>query len=168
MIICGFHIISGMSVNSHLKIHHTNTLVSFSWFSMSMMYLLSPSHTYIIVWGDRKNSNLDSLFITQKKIIRTCTNSIWLEHTTPLFLSFKKIKICDIYIQQLAVHMYRYHHDLLPPGLPNNKFTVQSNIYNYNTRQALDLHIDPTNTKLAKNTIKTQGPMIWNSINKNH
>ena len=30
----------------------------------------------------------------------------------------------------------------------------------------LDLHIDPTNTKLAKNTIKTQGPMIWNSINK--
>ena len=34
------------------------------------------------------------------------------------------------------------------------------------TRQALDLHIDPTNTKLAKNTIKTQGPMIWNLINK--
>ena len=62
--------------------------------------------------------------------------------------------------------MYRYHHDLLPPGLPNNKFTVQSHIHNYNTRQALDLHIDPTNTKLAKNTIKTQGPMIWNSINK--
>ena len=62
--------------------------------------------------------------------------------------------------------MYRYHHDLLPPGLPNNKFTVQSDIHNYNTRQALDLHIDPTNTKLAKYTIKTQGPMIWNSINK--
>ena len=78
----------------------------------------------------------------------------------------KKLKIRDIYIQQLAVHMYRYHHDLLPPGLPNNKFTVQSDIHNYNTRQALDLHIDPTNTKLAKNTIKTQGPMIWNSINK--
>ena len=62
--------------------------------------------------------------------------------------------------------MYRYHHDLLPPGLPNNKFTVQSDIHNYNTRQALNLHIDPTNTKLAKNTIKTQGPMIWYSINK--
>ena len=42
-----------------------------------------------IVWGDKNNSNLDSLFITQKKIIRTCTNSIWLEHTTPLFLSLK-------------------------------------------------------------------------------
>ena len=53
--------------------------------------LLLPYLSYCtIVWGDRNNSNLDSLFITQKKIIRTCTNSIWLEHTTPLFLSLKK------------------------------------------------------------------------------
>ena len=56
--------------------------------------------------------------------------------------------------------------DLLRPWLPNNKFTVQSDIHNYNTRQAIDLHIDPTNTILAKNTIKAQGPMISNSINK--
>ena len=56
--------------------------------------------------------------------------------------------------------MNRYHHDLLLPGLPNNKFTVQSNIHN--PRQARDLHIDPTNTKLAENSIKTQGPKIWN------
>ena len=99
-------------------------------------------------------------------IIRTCTNLIWLEHTTTLFLSLKKLKIRDIYIQQLAVHIYRYHYDLLPPGIPNDKFTIQSDIHKYNTRQALDLHIDPTNTNLAKNTIKIQGPMIWNSINK--
>ena len=55
--------------------------------------LVLPYLSYCtIVWGDRNNSNLDSLFITQKKIIRTCTNSIWLEHTTPLFLSLKKKK----------------------------------------------------------------------------
>ena len=53
--------------------------------------LVLPYLSYCtIVWGDRNNSNLDSLFITQKKIIRTYTNSIWLEHTTPLFLSLKK------------------------------------------------------------------------------
>ena len=38
--------------------------------------------------------------------------------------------------------------------------------YKYNTRQALDLHIDPTNTKLTTNPMKTQGPIVWNSINK--
>ena len=131
--------------------------------------LVLPIYHIVQLYGETKITlNLDSLFITQKKIIRTCTNSIWLEHTTPLFLSLKKLKIRDIYTHQIAVHMYRYHHDhdLLPPGLPNNNFTVQSDIHNHNTRQALDLHIDPTNTKLAENTIKTQGPMIWNSINK--
>ena len=97
--------------------------------------LVLPYLSYCtIVWGDKNNSNLDSLFITQKKIIRIYTNSIWLEHTTPLFLSLKKIKIRDFYTHQIAVHMYRYHNDLLPPGLPNNSFTVQSDIHNYNAR----------------------------------
>ena len=107
-----------------------------------------------------------SLFITQKKIVRTCTNSLWLAHTTPLFISLKKLKIFDIYSYQLATHMYRYHHDLLPPGLPNNHFSTQANIHDYNTtRQANDLHVDPTNTKLAQNNIKTQGPLTWNKLN---
>ena len=121
---------------------------------------------YTLLWGDQNNANLNSLFITQKKVIRTCAYSIWLEHSTPLFLSLNKLKIREIYTYQLAVYMNRYHHNLLPPGLPNNKFTVQSDIHSYNTRQALDLHIDSTNTKLAENTIKIQGPIIWNSINK--
>ena len=119
-----------------------------------------------LVWGDKNNANLESLFITQKKVIRTCTYSLWLEHSTPLFLYLNKLKIRYIYTYQLAVHMYRYHHNLLPPGLPNNNFAVQSDIHSYNTRQALDLHIDSTNTKLAENTIKIQGPIIWNSISK--
>ena len=29
----------------------------------------------------------------------------------------------------------------------------------------LNRHIVPTNTQLAKNTIKTQGPLIWNTLN---
>ena len=61
--------------------------------------------------------------------------------------------------------MYRFYHDLLPPDLPNVTFTTQSEIHNYNTRQVLNLHIVPTNTQLAKNTIKTHGPLIWNTLN---
>ena len=61
--------------------------------------------------------------------------------------------------------MYRYHHDLLPPGLPNNHFPTQANIHDYYTRQANDLHVDPTYTKLAQNNIKNQGPLTWNKLN---
>ena len=94
-----------------------------------------------------------------------CPNSLWLAHTTPLFISLKKLKIFDIYSYQLAIHMYRYHHDLPPLGLPNNHFPTQAYIHDYNTRQANDLHVDPTNTKLAQNNIKTQGPLTWNKLN---
>ena len=44
-------------------------------------------------------------------------------------------------------------------------FIIQSEIHNYNTRQALDLHKSPTNSLLANNTIRTQGPIIWNTLN---
>ena len=49
---------------------------------------------------------------------------------------------------------------------PGYQIIIQSDIHSYNTRQALDFHIDSTNTKLAENTIKIQGPIIGNSINK--
>ena len=62
--------------------------------------------------------------------------------------------------------MYPYHYDLLPPNLPDIQFTNQSDIHRYHTRQAQDLHIALTNTLLVKNTKKTQGPIIWNTLNK--
>ena len=128
--------------------------------------LVLPYLSYCtMIWGDRNNSHLNTLFLMQKKIIRTCTNSIWLEHTNPLFFSTRNLKIHDIYIYQLAIHMFRHHYKLIPNDLPNNEFIIQASIHHYNTRQALDLHIDPTKSVLASNTIKTQGPKLWNSIN---
>ena len=111
------------------------------------------------MWGDKNNTNLESLFILQKKVIRTCTNSLWLEHTTPIFIALKTLKIHDLY--QLAIHMFRHHRNLLPLDLSSISFINQSDIHNYNTRHVSDLHIAPTNTKLAGNTITTQGPIIW-------
>ena len=119
-----------------------------------------------IVWGERNNSNLDSLFITQKKIIRTCTNSIWLEHTTPLFLSLKKIKSLTFIFNNLQSTC---------TGTTMTYFLMGSQIINslYNpifitiilgrplTFISIQLILN-----LLKNTIKTQGPMIWNSVNK--
>ena len=51
-------------------------------YSLHTLYntLVLPYLSYCtLIWGDKNNTNLDSLFIMQKKIIRTCTNSLWLE-----------------------------------------------------------------------------------------
>ena len=110
--------------------------------------------------------NFNSLLITQKKIVRTCTNSLWLAHTARLFISLKNFKkkitstptnllfICTV---TTIIHSHRDYQ--------NNHFPTQANIHDYYTRQANDLHVDPTNTKLAQNNIKTQGPLTWNKLN---
>ena len=61
--------------------------------------------------------------------------------------------------------MFRHHRNLLPLALPSISFINQSDILNYNTRHVSDTHIALTNTKLAGNTITTQGPIIWNNMN---
>ena len=66
----------------------------------------------------------------------------------------------------MVIHMFRHHWNLLPLDLPSISFIKQSDIHNYNTRHVSDLHIAPTNTKLAGNTVTTRGPIIWNKMMK--
>ena len=118
-----------------------------------------------IVWADKNNSHLHSLFLLQKRAIRSCTNSLWLAHTDPLFHSFNTLKLHDIYHFQLGTFMYKFHHNQLPPDLLGpNFFKRNVQVHSHETRHALDFHIDPTKTKLAENTIKTQGALLWNRL----
>ena len=123
------------------------------------------SETYLsyctIVWRDKNNSNLDSLFNTQKEIIRTCTKSIWLEHKTPL----KQIK-----------NLWHLYSTTCNPYVPaKTYFHLGSQIINSLSNQIfINIILGMPFTfisillilNLLKNAIKTQGPMIRNSINK--
>lgn len=118
-----------------------------------------------VIWADKNNSHLDSLFLLQKKVIRTCTFSLWLAHTDPLFQSLNTLKIHDIYLFQLGTFMYKYYHNMLPPDiLDNSFFTTNQTIHDHHTRQALNIHVSSTNTLLAENTIKIQGALLWNNL----
>lgn len=136
--------------------------------SLSTLYntLVYPYLNYCaIIWADNNNSHRDSILLLQKKIVRTCTNSLWLAHSDPLFLSLKTLKIQDLYTLQLAIFMYQFYHGLLPCDLlDQNYFTTHSDVHNYNTRYANDIRIGQTNTKLAYNTIRVQGALLWNSL----
>ena len=63
--------------------------------------------------------------------------------------------------------MFKYNYKLLPHDLPATLFTNQYDVHNYPTRHASDLHIALTHSKLAENTIRIQGPLIWNHMNIN-
>ena len=55
-----------------------------------------------IIWADNNNSHRDSILLLQKRIVRTCTNSMWLELTNPLFQSLNTLKIQDYILFKLV------------------------------------------------------------------
>ena len=136
---------------------------------LSTLYntLVFPYLNYCaITWADKNNANLHSLFLMQKRIIRTCTNSVWLAHTDPLFYSLKTLKVCDLYTFQTAQFMYKYHHDHLPPDiLEHDFFLTNKDFHDHDTRSSADYHVQRTNTCLAEHTLRIQGALLWNSLN---
>ncbi len=116
-----------------------------------------------IIWADGNNHNLNSVHLKQKKIIRLCTHSHFLAHTKPLFHQLKALNVYDIYKLQVALFVYKFDHGLLP-DIFNKYFQKNHEFHTHLTRSA-DLY-RPCNyvSDLARNTIKTNGPLIWNSI----
>ena len=97
--------------------------------------------------------------------MRMCSNSHWLEHTPPLFKKFNTLTIYDIHKLTVGLFMYNYSHDNLPDTF-SDYFVRNRSIHNYPTRNSLLYR--PFNFKydLARNTIRRQGPLHWNMIDK--
>ena len=69
----------------------------------------------IIAWGNTYQTTLQLLFILHKKVFGIFTFSSYNEHSSHLFKNLKVVKLFDITTVQLAVFMYKYHNNLLPP-----------------------------------------------------
>ena len=107
---------------------------------------------------------LNRLFLLQKRAIRV-SNSSYLAHTDPLFTKYRSLKLNDIYSFPLGTVMFQLAHNCLPSCLAS-MFTLNQSIHTHCTRQASHYHTLFTRTLLSHNSIKYQGPKLWNnSIN---
>ena len=99
-------------------------------------------------------------FFKRKSLERVLTLSAGLEHTTPLFIALKKLKIRDLYIYRLAIHMFRHHQNTF-----RSPFNLVHQPIGYSQLQHATRFRCSYCTKLAGKTITTQGPIIWNNMN---
>ena len=84
-----------------------------------------------IIWADNNNSLRDSILFLQKRIVRTCTNSMWLEHTNTPFQSSNTLKIQDLHSLQVGIFMFQFHHNLFPDDLLEpNYFPINNEVHN--------------------------------------
>ena len=126
--------------------------------------LILPYLNYCnIAWGNCNKTKLDHILLLQKKAVRICTNSAYLAHTDPLFHRLKVFKIHEINTLQIALFMFKYSNELLPPVF-NNFFSYNKNLHSYPTRSRDDIHLNNPKILLAHKSLRHHGPDVWNSL----
>ena len=127
-----------------------------------MLYytLIYPYITYCnSTWSSTYVSNLNIIYLLQKRAVRAVTNSEYRAHTAPLFTKLKILDIFQINTLDIAKFMFRYHNNLLPP-LFLNLFMINSQVHKYDTRTAGNYRVHPCRTNIKKFTILYQEPRV--------
>ena len=111
----------------------------------------------------KKTTYLDKLLRIQKKYCRLITFSAYKESSNFFFTQLNILTIYRFHKIQLATHMYKILHKLIP-NHSTFSFPQNSSIHAHTTRVNQMLHISYSRTKLRNDTIRFQGPELWNSL----
>ena len=108
-------------------------------------------------------SNLNYIYLLQKRIVRLISKTHYLANTAPLFSKRKVLDIYTINSFSVATFMYSYHHNLLPSSF-RNLFLTSNQVHHYETRLASQYSPHFCRTNIKPFSILYRGPTIWNSL----
>ena len=148
-------------------------------------YLFSLVYSHIIytihVWGSAGKSELDKIFILQKRAIRLISNKAKrssipgpLASTNPMFYKLEILKINDIFTLQIAKFIYKSLIGDTPENF-HEWFKLNCDSHSYNTRsnytdinnivKSNNIFISSARTSFyGIKLIKVDGPKMWNSL----
>lgn len=110
------------------------------------------------LWGGAYRTYLDTILISQKKILRCMYFKQFNDHTSPLFLENNILKLDDIILLQtmLFVHGALHSHPV------NSGFHLAAR--NVQTRRTNDLPLPLCRTSHAQQCIIFRGSKLWNDL----
>ena len=82
------------------------------YYSFAYPYLINCNH----VWGNSYPTNLEKLYLVQKKLIRIITCSPYRAHTKPLCIANRKLTMIDIDTYIIGIFIY----DCMNEHVPNS------------------------------------------------
>ena len=88
---------------------HLDILISLYYSFMYPFLKYGP-----VVWGNTYPTNINPLFILQKRAVRTMTFCKFDEHSSPLFKQTNILKLSDLIKFQISIFMYKFHKNQLP------------------------------------------------------
>ena len=129
--------------------------------------LILPYLSYCVpVWGNCNQSKMNSLIKLQKKSVRICTGSQYLDHTAPLFKKLNILVFDDLYLYHIALLGFFYFQNLLPLQI-SQMFCINCSIHHYNTRTSNFFHLFRVKSTFVQKSVRFSFPVVWNSIPSN-
>lgn len=133
--------------------------------SLLMLYtsLIMPYLTYCCeVWGTAYSSVTERLYLLQKKAIRIISHKGKREHTNPLFIKLKIMKLKDLIDFKIIPTMWRIKNKLLPEHICN-KLTL---ITDPKSRRKGNFCVVYARTGMRRRGVLFSGVSLWNSLDK--
>jgi len=125
--------------------------------------LFLPYLTYCCeIWGNNYKSNINDLFLLQKKIIRIICNVSYTHHTQELFLELKVLKLFDLIDLNTSIIIYKAVKNILPTNL---KHILQIHFSN-NSRQKDKINLQHLYARTTQRSmcLSVCGVKLWNSL----
>jgi hypothetical protein len=117
------------------------------------------------VWGNAYKTNLECIYLLQKKAVRIVCNVGYREHTNELFCDLHVLKLTDLVKVKSSMIIYNANKRLLPNNL-QALFKISSDS-NHDTRQSNNIRQVFARTTLKSQCISIHGIKLWNSLDNN-
>ena len=111
-------------------------------------------HYCCLAWGKAFQSHVRRLEILQKRVLRILNFKSYYEHTTPLFISNKILRVGDIYNLRLMCYLFNN-----PRFIEEHRTT-----HEHETRNRHNLQPQFQRLAVCQQAISFQGPRIWNEV----
>ena len=139
------------------KVLQKESLISL-YYSFIYPYLIYCNQ----IWGSACKTQIEPLFILQKKALRIITSVHLRSPSEPLFRQLKFLNCENIFKYLVGCLMFRVHHGELSTF--QFLFVKNSDIHMHNTRQSGHYHIPMCRTNLGKSSLRYFGAWLWNKI----
>ena len=128
------------------------------YFTFIYPYLIFCVH----VWGNSAKTHLDHLQKLQKNC-NLITFSKFNSHTEPLMYELNFLNIVKIHLFAVGIFMFKYWNKDLPDVF-KSMFSYRCEIHAFNTRGAIQLHLEQFPTNIGLKGLRYFGAKLWNAI----
>ena len=132
------------------------------YFSLFYSFILYGS----LAWQFTSKTNLNRVFILQKKCLRIITFSFYKDHSNPLFKDLKLLKLRDVLESEIIKFFYKYSRNELPKSVCSI-FNLVHEVHTRNTRNNLLIYISRMSTsRYGNHSLRGDGASLWNKFFK--